>query len=123
MSHTFKYLRCPVLVLRVAEAQVSGDTIADTLRDELLQVYEQSGAIHVIIDMGQVTYLSSAGLRPLLALNKHAHLREGRLVLCNLSSDVEGVFLATRLISTSGATPATFEKHRTVPEAVASLYA
>jgi anti-anti-sigma factor len=121
-EHQTKYVRCPVLVLRVAESQVMGDTVADALRDEMLAVYQQSGAVHVIIDMEQVTYLSSAGIRPLLSLNREVRDREGRLILCNLSRDVESVFVATRLVSTSRATPATFEKHDNVPSAVAGLY-
>ena len=117
-----RYVQCPVLVLRVNESQVTGDTVADALRDEFLALYEHSGAVHVVLDMGQVTYLSSAGIRPLLALNKEVREREGRLVLCGLTRDVESVFVATRLISSSRAVPATFEKHSDVPSAVASLY-
>jgi anti-anti-sigma factor len=117
-----KYVHCPVIVLRVNEAQVMGDTVADAVRDEFLALYQHSGAVHVVIDMEQVSYLSSAGIRPLLALNREVREREGRLLLCNLSHDVEGVFLATRLISSSRAVPATFEKQPDVPSAVACLY-
>jgi anti-anti-sigma factor len=113
---------CPVLVLRVTEAQIMGDTVADALRDELLGLYEQTGATHVVLDMGAVRDLSSAGIRPLLALNRQVKTREGRLVLCHLSSDVEGVFKATRLISSGGSSPATFGSQPDVPAAVASLY-
>ena len=42
--------------------------------------------------------------------------------LSGLTRDVEGVFVATRLISGNRAVPATFEKHSDVPSAVASLY-
>ena len=98
-----------------------GDTVADALRDELLAVYERSGAVHVIIDMAQVEYLSSAGIRPLLALNRQVREREGRLILCKLLETVHGVLLATRLVSTSRAAPATFENFPTIQEAVASL--
>jgi anti-anti-sigma factor len=117
-----RYVQCPVLVLRITESQVMGDTVADALRDEMLALYEQTGAIHVVIDMEQVTYLSSAGIRPLLALNRHVRDREGRLVLCGLTRDVEGVFVATRLVSTSRSTPATFENAPDVSAAVAGLY-
>jgi anti-anti-sigma factor len=118
----FQYLSCPVVVLRIRESQVMGDALADTLRDELLAIYQQSGAVHAVIDLQPVVYLSSAGLRPLLTLNRSVREREGRLLLCNLSREVEGVFAATRLISTHGAAPATFEKHGDVPGAIASLY-
>lgn len=100
-----------------------GDTVADALRDDFLAAYEQSGAIHAIIDMERVSYLSSAGIRPLLALNRKVREREGRLILAGLTKDVESVFVATRLISSSRAMPATFESHPDVPSCVASLYA
>jgi anti-anti-sigma factor len=111
-----------VLVLHVDEGQVTGDTVADALRDELLALYLQSGAIHVVLDMETVTYLSSAGIRPLLSLKRQVSQHEGRMILCNLSPDVESVFVATRLISTSRAVPATFETHPDVPAALAALY-
>lgn len=111
-----------VLVLRVNVEQLMGDTIADALRDEFLARYEQSGAQHAILDMEKVKYLSSAGLRPLLGLNKKVHEREGRLILTCLNKDVEGVLLATRLISTSRQRPASFESHPDVPSSVAALY-
>jgi anti-anti-sigma factor len=117
-----RYVRCPVIVLEVNEAQVMGDTVADTVRDEFLDLYQHSGAVHVVIDMEQVTYLSSAGIRPLLALNREVREHEGRLVLCNLTRDVESVFVATRLVSTTKSVPATFERQDNVPGAVASLY-
>lgn len=124
MSHTPppSYSACPVLVLRVTEANVAGDAVADRLRDELLARYDHSGATHVVLDLSAVSYLSSSGLRPLLALSRQVRAREGRLVLCGLSADVQGVFVATRLIASGGAAPATFESQPDVPAAVASLY-
>ena len=121
-EHPAKYVRCHAVVLRISESQVAGDTVADALRDELLALYKQSHAVHAILDLEQVTYLSSAGIRPLLSLNREVRDREGRMILCNLTHDVESVLVATRLVSSSRAAPATFEKQTTVPEAVASLY-
>lgn len=117
----YRYTACPLVVLRVTEPQIMGDTIADALRDELLAHYLQSKATHVVLDMAAVQYISSAGLRPLLALSRQVHAHEGRLILCGLSPDVEGVFKATRLISSGGATPATFGSQPDVPAAVAAL--
>jgi anti-anti-sigma factor len=109
-------------VVRLTESQVMGDTVADMLRDDLLALYEQTKGIHAIIDMEKVVYLSSAGIRPLLALNRQVRDREGRLILCGLTKDVEGVFVATRLISNNRSTPATFEHAADVPTAIANLY-
>jgi anti-anti-sigma factor len=116
------YVQCPVLVARVTESQVMGDTVADALRDQLLALYDRTGAIHAVIDMEQVAYLSSAGIRPLLALNREVHEREGRLILCGLNREVEGVFVATRLISPTHSVPATFESAPDISTAIAHLY-
>ncbi len=121
-EHDATYVQCPVLVVRVTESQVMGDMVADALRDQLLALYDQTGATHAVIDMEQVAYLSSAGIRPLLALNREVREREGRLILCGLNRDVEGVFVATRLISPGHAAPATFESAPDVSSAIAHLY-
>lgn len=121
-AQPFTHLKCPVVVLRVTTTQVMGDTLADAIRDEIITVYGQTRFIHVVIDMEPVTYISSAGIRPLLGLNRLVREREGRLVLCNLNEDVKDVLLTTRLISGSKSTPATFETQPDVPAAVASLY-
>jgi anti-anti-sigma factor len=118
----YQDLTCPVIVLRINESQVQGDTLADALRDEFLAIYDQTGAVNVVIDFENVTYLSSSGFRPLLSLLRKVHERGGRLVLCNLTSEVEEIFAVTRLISTSKSTTATFEVQTDVPAAVASLY-
>jgi anti-anti-sigma factor len=116
------FLCCPMVVLRVTQAEILGDTAADGLREELLAVYRQAGAVHAVLDLEKVVYLSSAGIRPLLALNKAVRAREGRLILCRLTTDVEGVLVTTRLVSTTKSIPATFEMQPDIPAAVASLY-
>lgn len=113
---------CPVVVFSIREAQINSDTIAETLRDDLLALYLQVGAVNVVLDFQAVTYLSSAGFRPLLSLNRHVRERGGRLVLCNLRPEVEEVFTVTHLIASSSAGPAAFLAQPTVSAAVAHLY-
>lgn len=122
MSEPAKHVQCPVLVVRLCDAQLSGDTIADAVRDDLLSTYKHSGATHIVLDMSHVVYLASAGIRPLLALNREVKEREGRLLLSGLTRDVESVLVATRLVSSNKIAPAPFEKFPDVPSAVASLY-
>ena len=61
---------CPVVVLSLNEAQINNDVIAEAMRDELLSLYAAVGALHAVIDFRSVQYLSSAGFRPLLSLNR-----------------------------------------------------
>jgi anti-anti-sigma factor len=112
---------CPVLVLRVETTRMSDDTLAEAMRDEFLTRWGRSEAQHVVIDLGTVTYLSTAGFRPLLTLLREVRRRGGRMVLCRLSELVADVFLATRLLTPGGPTPSVFEAQPDVPAAVATL--
>jgi len=46
----------------------------------------------VILDLDQLTYLGSAGLRILLMVAKKLHLKRGRLVTCSLSESARKIF-------------------------------
>jgi anti-anti-sigma factor len=118
----FTRLSCPVVVYAVRDAELRGDALADELRDELLAAYGRSGAVHAVLDLGAMTYLSSAGFRPFLSLQRQVRGRGGRLLLAALRPAVEEIFAVTRLISTGGASPAAFAVQPSVPAAVAHLY-
>ena len=114
-----KHISCPLVVLRIDLEKISGDTLAEALRDEFLTLYTRCGALHAIVDFQRVKYMASAGFRPLLSLLREVHVRGGRLVLCNLLPMVEETFLVTRLINASG--PSTFEVQPHLAAAAASL--
>ena len=50
-----------------------------------------SGARVIVVDMGEVTYISSSGLRVLLSSRRQARERGGDVVLCSLSPNVRDV--------------------------------
>jgi len=112
---------CSLLVLRLLQPQLSGDIQAEEVRDELLSQLEHAKADNVILDMSAVTYLSSAGITPLLTLVKAVREQEGRLILVGLTPAVEGVMTASRLIAASKSLPAPFEHQTDVTSAVQAL--
>lgn len=114
-------VECPLIVLRVTVAEATGDVLADLLRDQLMARYELSEAIHAVVDLQRVTYLSSIAIGPLLALKRMVREREGRIVLCGMSDEVEGVFHATKLIAATPGMAATFEYQPDVLEALRRL--
>jgi anti-anti-sigma factor len=118
----FKHLVCPVVVVKITEAQIRGETLADALRDELLAVATQCTAVYVVLDFKAVSFAVSTAVRPLLSLNRYLHLNGGRLILCNLDPNVRETLEVMRLISSSGSTHATFDAQPDVPTAVASIY-
>jgi anti-anti-sigma factor len=122
-AHLTSAVEQGVLVLTVTEPKLRSDAfdLVEELRQELLQAVMDAKARKVAVDLRQVEYFGSAGIRPLLGLRRHLQELGGQLVLCNLSQDVEEVLLVTRLISPGGQTPATFDVEPDVPAAVARL--
>jgi len=57
-----------------------------------LQDLQAAGATHFLIDMADIGYVSSAGLRVLLALAKQLEGGRGALKLCALNDSVKQVF-------------------------------
>ncbi len=64
--------------------------------DTVTRLVDETGA-HVVLEMGEVAYVSSAGLGDLVRITALANSQGSRLVLCNLSAFVDGVLKTTRL--------------------------
>ncbi len=70
--------------------EVEGRIAADTtvqLEDALTSVLKE-GSIKIVVDMGAVGYISSAGLRVFLSTLKSLKAKRGVLVLANLHPNV-----------------------------------
>ncbi len=76
-----------ILALR---GRLDTDTAADL--ELIAQDLTAAGARDFLIDLGEVGYVSSAGLRVLLALAKQLDGNKGRLRLCGLNPAVSQVF-------------------------------
>jgi len=73
-----------------------------------------AGGARVILDMSQVGYMSSAGLRMLLALYRSIAGRGGKVVLVGLSPDLEDTMSLTGFMDF-------FERFATLDEGLAAL--
>jgi anti-anti-sigma factor len=60
-----------------------GDRLAELIR---------AGSRHMLIDLQQILYISSAGFRSLLIARKLVDEVEGKLVLCGMSSELRRLF-------------------------------
>jgi anti-anti-sigma factor len=110
-----------VLVLQVLHTQITGDDVAEAMRQELGQALDTSKPKKVVLDFQNVKYMSSVGFRPLLSLRRKMHEVDGRMVLCGLSPFVADVLRTVRLISTYGTATAPFDSAADVPSALALL--
>ncbi len=60
--------------------------------DNAAQAVLKEGHTHILVDMKDLVYMSSAGLRSLLSLAKMAKAGQGRLCFCRLQPMVAEVF-------------------------------
>ena len=67
------------------------------LQDTIMSVIEQTERINLILDFGNVRFLSSAVLGLLIRISKRVYEVEGRLKLCNINPKIYEVFKITRL--------------------------
>ncbi|MEA3225613.1 MAG: STAS domain-containing protein [Planctomycetota bacterium] len=73
----------------------------NALQESIMSVIESvSGGINLILDFGNVRFLSSAVLGLLIRISKRIYEREGRLRLCNLNPKIYEIFKITRLTKT-----------------------
>lgn len=66
-------------------------TTAEKLRDRLTGMI-QSGTTRLVIDLKEVTYISSAGFRTLLITARSVDSAKGKLALCGVAGEVKRLF-------------------------------
>jgi anti-sigma B factor antagonist len=70
------------------------------LQETIMSVIEQSKGINLILDFGNVRFLSSAVLGLLIRISKRVYEQDGRLKLCSINPKIYEVFKITRLTQT-----------------------
>ena len=60
--------------------------------EEVLREHLSQGALNLVVDFGDVTYISSSGLRALLTARRLARSQGGDVKLCRLSPRVYEIF-------------------------------
>lgn len=68
----------------------------------------------VIVDVAEMSYVSSAGLRPFITLAKHAKARNQTVSLCGVRDEIAEIFEISGLLEL-------FAVHDTVEAAIAAL--
>lgn len=80
-----------ITVIAVA-GEIDGGS-APGLQAQILPLLQQNGAL--ILDLGGVTYMSSAGLRVLLLLYRQAVARNGRVALAGVADTIKDTMAVT----------------------------
>jgi len=81
---------------RVMAVEIIGEidsVTSNTVHEQIIPLAEQGSPI--LLDMSQVNYLSSAGLRALLLIYRKVHENSGKLVISGLSDEVKDIMSIT----------------------------
>src|SRR6202795_1105492 len=65
--------------------------------EQLLSLVDEVGRRKLLLNFGNVEYLSSAALAKLITLNKKLQQAGGKLILCNIDPQIYEVFEITKL--------------------------
>ena len=79
----------------VMDIQGRIDSITSGLFLSRLNELIDGGCNRFIIDFSRLSFISSVGLRVLLVCDKKIRPRDGKIILCGLSTDVQEVFKIT----------------------------
>lgn len=94
--------------------KVSGrmDAVSAPQFEEKCVQWIEAGETHLVVDMGGLEYVSSAGLRSILAVGRKLRSGGGSLIFCNLRGMVHEVFEISGFVSI-------FPVHNTLETALA----
>jgi anti-sigma B factor antagonist len=84
-------------VLAFTDRKILEDQDIRSLQDAVMSVIEQADDIQLVLDFGQVEFLSSAVLGLLIRISKRISEKNGKLSLCNISPKIYEVFRITQL--------------------------
>lgn len=82
----------PLQELRCVAPQGRLDALTVPKFEEELREHLSQGTAHLIVDFGEITYISSSGLRALLTARRLAKSEGGDVKLCRLSPRVYEIF-------------------------------
>src|SRR5262249_23275576 len=86
-----------VTVVNFTENKILDEARIQVIGDQLFQLVDELGRRKILLNFGNVEYLSSAALGKLITLNKKLQNVGGRLILCNIDSTIYEVFEITKL--------------------------
>lgn len=86
-----------VTIVRFVDRRVLDEVGIQEIGQELLELVERPDARHLLLNFGNVDFISSATLGKLLVLDRTIKAHEGRLKLSNIRPEIMEVFRVTRL--------------------------
>ena len=87
-------------IMRFTDEKILEEQDIKVLQESIMSVIEQAERINLILDFGNVRFLSSAVLGLLIRISKRIYDCDGQLRLCNINPKIYEIFKITRLTKT-----------------------
>jgi len=84
-------------IMSFTDEKILEEKDIQALQQSIMSVIEQAEQINLILDFGNVRFLSSAVLGLLIRISKRIYERDGQLRLCNINPKIYEIFKITRL--------------------------
>jgi anti-sigma B factor antagonist len=105
-----------VTVVRFVDKKILDEASIQELGAELFGLVEQDNRKAILLEFGNVEFLSSAALGKLITLDRKVKTHKGRLKLCGIRPEILEVFQITKLNKV-------FDIRKDEPEAIAAFQA
>lgn len=86
-----------VSVVNFTDRKILDEQNIQAIGEQLFSLVDELGRRKILLNFGNVEYLSSAALGKLITLNKKLQSVSGRLILCNIDPQIYEVFEITKL--------------------------
>jgi len=86
-----------VTVVNFTDKKILDEQNIQLIGEQLFRLVDELGRRKLLLNFGNVEYLSSAALGKFITLNKKVNAAGGRLILCNIDPQIYEVFEITKL--------------------------
>jgi len=86
-----------VTVVSFVDRKILDEQNIQNIGEQLFSLVDDEGLRKILLNFGNVEYLSSAALGKLITLNKKLQTAGGKLILCNIDPQIYEVFEITKL--------------------------
>ena len=86
-----------VAIVTILDSRILDESNITALGKQLMELVQKQYMVKMVLDLGEVKYLSSAVLRQFIALYKAIKQEKGDLKLCKVRPEVREVFKITQL--------------------------
>ena len=86
-----------VTVVSFTDKKILDEQNIQIIGEQLFSLIDELGRKKILLNFGNVEYMSSAALGKLITLNKKVQGASGKLVLCNIDANIREVFEITSI--------------------------